>query len=65
MNVGDLESPCILVAVDFESHMAGATGLDPGAVCCDEVHAGWLGQVLTCGRHDANLCARVDQEVRA
>ena len=65
MYICDMESPCILVVFDFDGLVAGAIGLDWGAIGSDETHAGWLGQVLTRGRHDADLCARVDQEVRA
>ena len=63
--ISDLESPRILVAVDFEGPVAGAIGLDFGAVGSDEVHAGWLGKVWTRGRHNANFRAGVDQEIRA
>ena len=65
MHVSDVETPCILVVFEFEDPLAGAIGLDWGAVGSDETHAGWLGQVLTRGWHDADLCAGVDQEIRA
>jgi hypothetical protein len=63
--ISDLESPRILVVFDFEGPVAGAIGLDFGAVGSDEVHAGWLGKVWTRGRHNADFRAGVDQEVRA
>ena len=65
MHVSNLKPPCILAVVDLESPFASAIGLDSGAVCCDEVHAGWLVQVRTRGRHDANFCPGIDQEVGA
>ena len=65
VDIRDVETPFVLVVSDFNGLLAGAIGLNRGAIGGDEVHAGWLGTVLTCGRHDADLCARVDQEVRA
>ena len=65
VDVRDVETPFVLVVSDFDGLLAGAIRLNRCAIGSDEVHAGWLGPVLTCGRHDANLCARVDQEVRA
>ena len=65
MHVSDLEPPRVLAVVDFESPLAGAIGLDSGAVCCDEVHAGWLGQVWARGWHNANFGPGINQEVCA
>jgi hypothetical protein len=65
MYICDMESPCVLVVFDFDGLTAGAIGLDWGAIGSDETHAGWLGQVLTRGRHNADLRAGVDQEVCA
>ena len=63
VDIGNLETPVVSHAVDFECHLAGAKRLDPRTIGRNEGEVRRAMKVRGCWRYNAYLRPSIDEEV--
>ena len=63
VDIGNLETPVVSHAVDFECHLAGAKRLDPRTIGRHEGEVRWAVKVRGRWRYNADLGPSINEEV--